>query len=368
MERILHWLWLVTRKGIGPLGEQALLDAFGTVDDIYFAKSYNNIHRLSVKRQESLMDKDLTGAEKVLEEIYRLGARVITYDSKNYPALLKNISSPPHVLYIQGKVLELDDVLTIGVVGTREASKFGRAVTERFCRDLAKAGAVTISGLARGVDTVAAWATLDAGGTTVAVTGCGLDTVYPPENSELIKAISQNGCIITEYPPGTEPFHGNFPRRNRIIAGLSRGVLVTEAPARSGALITANFALEHNRDVFAIPRRIDENAYNGTNRIIQQGAKLVMNAEDILCEYPYAQKIEPFQKPTEEKTQEDKRLLSLDDKEKEIVNILRKNDAQIDELSRKLKIPVGELNTILVMLEMKGIIKKLPGSGYQLKL
>ena len=359
MEHILYWLWLTTKYGVTPSKIKVLLEYFKTVEEIYFSKNFNNIYGLSDKIKSSLADKDLSKAEKILEQTAKLNQKILVYDSESYPQILKNISSPPYVLYVQGKVLELDKVLTIGVVGTRNSSEYGRVVTDRICRELAQYGAVTVGGLARGIDTVGAWATLDVGGVAVGVVGSGLDIVYPSENVELVKAITEKGCIISEYAPGTPPIRNHFPARNRIIAGLSRGILVTEAPTKSGALITAKYALENDRDVFAVPRNITDTNFLGTNKIIQQGAKLINGAADI----PKKVKSEPIQK-----TVDDSKYSKLNEFEKQIIDILKKSDMQIDELSRELKRNVSEINTKLIMLEVKGLVKKLPGSKYQLKL
>lgn len=382
MEHILYWLWLTTKYGISPSKIKVLLEYFKTVEEIYFSKNFNNIYGLNDKIKSSLADKDLSKAEKILEQTAKLNQKILVYDNENYPNILKNISSPPYVLYVQGKVLELDKVLTIGVVGTRNSSEYGRVVTDRICRELAQYGAVTIGGLARGIDTVGAWATLNAGGVAVGVVGSGLDIVYPSENVELVKAITEKGCIISEYAPGTPPIRNHFPARNRIIAGLSRGILVTEAPEKSGALITAKYALENDRDVFAVPRNITDTNFLGTNKIIQQGAKLINGAMDIINEYPYAEKVapksvksEPLQtvknnntNPPIQKTVDESKYSKLNEFEKQIIDILKKSDMQIDELSREMKRNVSEINTKLIMLEVKGLVKKLPGSKYQLKL
>ena len=338
MEHILYWLWLTTKYGVTPSKIKVLLEYFKTVEEIYFSKNFNNIYGLSDKIKSSLADKDLSKAEKILEQTAKLNQKILVYDSESYPQILKNISSPPYVLYVQGKVLELDKVLTIGVVGTRNSSEYGRVVTDRICRELAQYGAVTVGGLARGIDTVGAWATLDVGGEAVGVVGSGLDIV--------------------------------FPARNRIIAGLSRGILVTEAPEKSGALITAKYALENDRDVFAVPRNITDTNSLGTNKIIQQGAKLINGAADIISEYPYAEKVIPKKVKSEpiQKTVDDSKYSKLNEFEKQIIDILKKSDMQIDELSRELKRNVSEINTKLIMLEVKGLVKKLPGSKYQLKL
>ena len=361
MEHILYWLWLTTKYGVTPSKIKVLLEYFKTVEEIYFSKNFNNIYGLSDKIKSSLADKDLSKAEKILEQTAKLNQKILVYDSESYPQILKNISSPPYVLYVQGKVLELDKVLTIGVVGTRNSSEYGRVVTDRICRELAQYGAVTVGGLARGIDTV---------GVAVGVVGSGLDIVYPSENVELVKAITEKGCIISEYAPGTPPVRNHFPARNRIIAGLSRGILVTEAPEKSGALITAKYALENDRDVFAVPRNITDTNSLGTNKIIQQGAKLINGAADIISEYPYAEKVIPKKVKSEpiQKTVDDSKYSKLNEFEKQIIDILKKSDMQIDELSRELKRNVSEINTKLIMLEVKGLVKKLPGSKYQLKL
>lgn len=382
MEHILYWLWLTTKYGISPSKIEVLLEHFKTIEKIYFSKNFNNIYGLNDKIKSSLTDKDLSKAEKILEQTAKLNQKILVYDNENYPNILKNISSPPYVLYAQGKVLELDKVLTIGVVGTRNSSEYGRVVTDRICRELAQYGAVTVGGLARGIDTVGAWATLNAGGVAVGVVGSGLDIVYPSENVELVKAITEKGCIISEYAPGTPPIRNHFPARNRIIAGLSRGILVTEAPEKSGALITAKYALENDRDVFAIPRNITDTNFLGTNKIIQQGAKLINGAKDIINEYPYAEKVVPKTVKSDavrqvknneinqlsQKTVDDSKYSKLNEFEKQIIDLLKKSDMQIDEISRETNKPVSEINTKLIMLEVKGLIKKLPGSKYQLKL
>lgn len=373
MEHILYWLWLTVGKQIRHSKIKLLLDEFESIESIYSFKSFNNIKYLSERERGQLADKDLQKANHVLETIFRLQAKIIVYDDENYPSILKNISDPPYVLYIQGKVPELDKVLTIGVVGTRRPTDFGIKVTERFCYHLAKEGAVTVSGLALGIDAASAWATIQTGGIAVAVLGNGIDIVYPHENAELYSALAERGCIMTEYPPSTPPIGSHFPARNRIIAGLSRGVLVTEAPKKSGSLITARFAMENNRDVFAVPRNISNVNLLGTNIIIQEGAKLVNRPEDILCEYPYFEKVPPVKSdavPIRTKEAPKKQEIKFDgltEREKPIAELLLKHEMQIDELARALKIPVSEISVRLTMLEMKGIVKKL-GNQYSLKV
>lgn len=380
MEHVLCWLWLVSKFGTAKAKIASLVEFFGSVEELYSSKHFYNTG-LTENEKSRLLDKDMSEAERICEEVARLDGKILVIDDKMYPAILKQSHNPPPVLYLKGKTPDLDDVLTLGVVGTRNTSSYGRLVTQRLCQSLAREGVVTVSGMASGVDAIGAWATIEEGGIAVGVIGSGIDIAYPPENAELYSAIAEKGCILTEFPPGTPPIKKNFPMRNRIIASLSRGVLVTDAPAKSGALITARFAMEEGRDVFAVPRNISDIKYSGTNILIQQGAKLVMHPNDILCEYPYAKRIEPAEKPqniskpqqehtAERKTKakSSKKIEELKDKDREIAELLSKQDMQIDEIARELKVSIGELNTRLVMLEMKGITVKKPGSIYSLKI
>ncbi len=387
----MYWLWLTTRDEISPESITTLLEYFESPEEIYYTKNFSRFRMLDEKTAQSLSDKSMESAERAAENSGKINTHIITYDDELYPAYLKNIPAPPYVLYILGSMPRFDKLLAIGVVGTRNTTEYGRTVTSRLCTDLARAGALTVGGLARGIDSVGAWATLDAGGTAVGVIGCGLDIVYPRENGELMKAITEKGCVISEYPPGSPPLRQHFPARNRIIAGISRGVLVTEAPQRSGALITVRCALDSGRDVFAVPRPITDTEYLGANIIIQQGAKLVNCAEDIICEYPYAKRLsvtvpekrhgrygqpekvskakvkiaEP--KPVGKEIDKEK-YDKLNGREKDIINTLKNKNMQVDELTRALSIASGELNTALLMLEIKGLVKKLPGNVYQLKI
>ena len=288
--------------------------------------------------------------------------------------------------------MQWDKLFTIGVVGTRIYDDYGKITTVRLCSQLARCGVTIVSGMARGIDSIAANSALRANGKTIAVLGSGLDVIYPPENKELYRRITEHGAVISEYPPGSEALRGHFPERNRIIAGLSRGVLVTEAPRRSGSLITARYALENNRDVFAVPGNILNERYAGTNSIIQSFAKLVMSAEDIIAEYPYdaARLIkamvasgEKEQPVTAEEIHEEipedipeKRHVSADDEryselnetEKLIIKYLTERNMRVDEIIRGSGMSASEINTVLVMLEIKGMVRRLPGNCYELKI
>ena len=385
LEHELMWLWLTSKFNGANAKISALVEFFGGIEEVYASKHFHNIG-LNDREKALLLDKDLSTAEQICEKLSRIGGKILLIDSENYPKILKQSHNPPSVLYLKGKVPDLDGVLTLGVVGTREPSKYGSFVTKRMCQSLSRQGVVTVNGMARGIDAIGAWATVEEGGIAVGVIASGIDIAYPQENAELYQAVAEKGCILTEFPPGTPPKRINFPIRNRIIAGLSRGVLVTDAPSKSGALITAKLAMEEGRDVFAIPRNISDIKYRGTNILIQQGAKLVMHPNDILSEYPYAKRIEPTEK-IERKKQTAEQIVpkekpavksenkdvtevlnKLTDQEKQIAELLIKKNMQIDEMARELSVPVGVLNTRLIMLEMKGVVLKLPGSMYSLKI
>lgn len=245
-----------------------------------------------------------------------------------------------------------------------------------MCFDLAARGITIVSGMARGIDSAAARAALRAGGKTIAVLGSGIDVIYPPENRELMEEIEKSGTVMTEYPPGSQPMAHHFPERNRIISGLSKGVLVIEAPLKSGALITANYALEAGRDLFAVPGEIFKDNSKGTNLLIKQGARIVSSAMDIIEEYPAdIEKLVPAEEKPEEPvnnirriTIDDEKYQALDKKEQSVISLLIEKNMHIDDISVHTGIDIGELNAMLPMLEMLGLIRKLPGDNYKLEV
>ena len=288
--------------------------------------------------------------EKLFENSYRL----VTFWSQNYPTLLKHIDDPPILLFVWGDYLPVD-AFSIAVVGTRGPTRYGRLVTEKLVSGLVAAGATIISGLARGVDTIAHAETVKRGGRTVAVLGSGLDMIYPAENRSLAQAIAENGAIVTELPFGTKPDAMNFPRRNRIISGLTLGTLVVEAGAKSGALITARLALDQNREVFAVPGSIFSPQSVGCHALIQEGAKLVNTVDDILEELPkqgelFAQQEFAANQPAD-----------LSETQRNILRAVGKDPVHIDQLTRQMNMDTGELLTYLLQLEFQGLIRQLPG-------
>ena len=285
MRDVLSWTWLSVRLGAASPYLNPLLEHFAAAADVYAADhaALAAVEGLPESVRLRLLDKDTDRAERILEDCRRLGIGVMTYDDPRYPRLLKQIAKPPAVLYFVGKPIDFDRKLGVAVVGTRTMTEYGLDVTYRFSYDLASAGAVIVSGMALGVDGMAAAGSLDAQMPTAVVLGSGLDVVYPKMHTKLYKCILRDGFAVSEYPPGAEPDARNFPQRNRIISGLARCVLVTECPETSGALITAREALAEGKPLFAVPGAITMPGSAGTNELIKSGsAKMVTSPTDIL--------------------------------------------------------------------------------------
>lgn len=285
MRDVLSWTWLSVRLGAASPYLNPLLEHFAAAADVYAADhaALAAVEGLPESVRLRLLDKDTDRVERILEDCRRLGIGVMTYDDPRYPRLLKQIAKPPAVLYFVGKPIDFDRKLGVAVVGTRTMTEYGRDVTYRFSYDLASAGAVIVSGMALGVDGMAAAGSLDAQMPTAVVLGSGLDVVYPKMHTKLYKCILRDGFAVSEYPPGAEPDARNFPQRNRIISGLARCVLVTECPETSGALITAREALAEGKPLFAVPGAITMPGSAGTNELIKSGsAKMVTSPTDIL--------------------------------------------------------------------------------------
>ena len=285
-----------------------------------------------------------------------MGAAILTYQDPGYPQRLLTIYDYPPLLYVRGRLTEADE-LAVAVVGSRRASSYGRKVAQNIAAGLAQRGVTVISGLARGVDSVAHRGVLAVGGRTVAVLGSGIDVIYPAENKALAGQIVQNGAVISEFPPGSEPEAGHFPRRNRIISGLSMGVVVVEARVRSGALLTARFALDQNREVFAVPGNIDFAGSQGPHHLIQDGAKLVRNVQDILDELPVPGRVEQAGLPV-------RSMPSLSADEEKLLDVVTDQPAAVDDLIARSGLQPAETLVQLLSLEMKGLIQQLSGKKF----
>jgi DNA processing protein len=353
-----YWVGFSRMPGIGRVKISQLLEYFNTLDHAWKA-SAGDLKKsgLDSKTVENVVNlRTRITPDEEMDSLKKYKVRVLTCDSPAYPQRLKEIYDYPPVLYIRGDLLT-EDECCLAVVGTRRATVYGRQVTEEIVTDLARNGITIVSGLARGIDSVAHRAALEAGARTLAVFACGLDIVYPAENAKLARDIMEHGALISEYPLGTKPKADNFPRRNRIMSGLSLGVLVIEAGESSGALITANQALEQNREVFAIPGSILSPASRGTNHLIQEGAKLVRNYVDILEELNLtimAQQLEM------------KELLPVDETESLLLKQLSREPTHIDDICRHSGLAAASVGSVLTMMELKGMVKQVGGMNYVL--
>lgn len=283
--------------------------------------------------------------------------QLLTYKDVDFPRLLKEIPDAPFLLYVKGNIKALNTP-SVAMVGSRRASIYGLSMAEKFAGELAETGVTIVSGLARGIDAACHRAALKAKGTTMAVLGCGLCHVFPEENKNLAEEITSEGALVSEFSMGTFPLPYHFPKRNRIVSGLSLGVVVVEASAKSGALITSDFALEQGREVFAIPGKVDQPNSQGVNRLIKDGAKLVSCVEDILEELklPLSAYVGAGLEPTPAK-----HTINLSQTEKPVYEQLSDEPQHIDDLVEQCRIPVSQLMAVLLNLELKGIIKQLPG-------
>ena len=287
MATLKYWLWLTGRRGLGNAGALRVLDHFVTPERAFYAdpEEYALVEDLTPAARRALLDKDTGGAERILEDCARLDLRIMTLQDADYPERLRQLPDPPLALYIRGRTFAFDEEAAVCMVGAREATPYGIGSAGRLGLELARGGALVVSGMAQGIDTASVQGALKGGGPVVSVLGGGVDVPYPRENRWLYEDVAAAGALISEYPPGTEHRGEHFPVRNRILSGLSLAVLVVEAPERSGALITANTALEQGRDVFAVPGPIDAPNSRGSNRLIRDGAGLVTCGWDILEGY-----------------------------------------------------------------------------------
>ena len=383
MSNIEQWVWLSRVFMPGSPKPKKLLDSFGEIEEIYAATS-SDYKKSGVSLRETeitrLEDKGLSHVQKIISDCGKHNIRIIPICDSEYPERLKNIPEPPVLLYARGERLVIDDEVAIAVVGTRNASKNGEAAAKKLGRELAEGGAVTVTGLAKGVDSIAAESAIAAGGVTVAVFGCGLDICYPRENKNLMAATEKSGTVISEYCPGTPPAGRNFPIRNRIISGLSLGTTVVEAPEKSGALITASCALEQGRDVFAVPSSIFEDTGSGSNRLICEGAKPVRSANDILSEYIhlYGEKIRAVD-PVSLKEDIDPAdvkgefmfpkgyLEKFSGDNRTVIEALAGDELRPDEISARSGLPMPKVLTVLTVLEIYGNVKKLAGGKIAIK-
>ncbi len=364
------WFILRAVPGIGDALTCRLVQSFGSPDAVLHA-SYDalaQVDGVSLALAKAIRQgpgaEDLQAIDRELKALERLPIRVLTILDPDYPARLKAIHDPPPLLSVSG-MLSKEDHHAVAIVGTRHATPAGRVITEQLSRGLAEAGVTVVSGLARGIDGAAHRSALEAGGRTMAVLGCGIDRTYPPEHQALRKKIDEQGAVLSELPLGAYPHAYHFPKRNRIISGLSLGVVVVEAAPKSGSLITARLAAEQGREVFAVPGSIQSEQSRGTNGLIKQGAKLVETVEDILdelasqCEPSFQAQMQVRRAALAHPVQSGRLLLEQD--EATLYAALSMEPVHIDELIAKTGLPAASVSGLLLSLELKGAIRQLPG-------
>lgn len=394
-----YWLWLTTRKGLGPRGALLVLRHFSSPKAAYAAGRLEYSAIPGLRSTETLLDKDLRLPEQILKNCYEKRISVLTIQDAAYPERLKNISDPPLVLYWRGTLPDLNG-LVVSVVGTRRASAYGLLQAERMGYSLSRSGCMVASGLAKGVDTQAMQGALLGGAPVIGVVAGGLDLVYPAENRKMYEDVAQHGCLLSEYPPGTPYQRSNFPQRNRILSGVSAGVVVVESPEKSGALITASKALEQGRDVFALPANVGVETAAGNLKLLREGAILACGAEDVLQEYAALYPLlrveqnreEPLPKPVPKKpetprqepvkTPEPKKVVdkpenrhyidlkgcwdALSADERALAQLLRQGPRHMDDLTEETKLPSARILASLTLMEVKGLVRRPAARWYAL--
>ncbi|MDI3546610.1 MAG: processing protein [Halanaerobiales bacterium] len=359
MDNRYYWLALSMIEGLGPIRLSKLIQYFGDPFSIWQAseRELARVHGIGGLAKGIVEQRQRINIDKLLTRLKREEIEFITLADESYPAILKNIYDPPPVLFYKGNFIVGENA--VAIVGSRRSTGYGRKIAEKLAYELASRGITVISGMARGIDTHGHLGALKAKGRTIAVLGSGLDIIYPPENKELFYEIQKRGMVLSEFPPGVEPVPGNFPQRNRIISGLSLGVVVIEASSRSGSLITAGLALEQGRELFAVPGNINRPQSRGTNDLIKKGAKMVTNIDDILEELFF------FQNPAGDRSGRRLTFPELTGEEQELIEILQEEGElhinKIIELSGK---KASQVNTILLKLELKGLVSREAGKKY----
>ncbi len=397
---LLYWIWFAQMSKISAHMKQKLLQHFRDPEDIYYAEepAFAQISGLTEEGIADLLEKDLTQAQSILDACKEKNIQLLTYSDWQYPVRLRNIYDPPMVLYFTGTLPDWDDVPMIGVVGTRKATVYGLNTAKRFGSQICACGALVVSGGANGIDSMAMEGALEAGGPVVCVLGCGVDVVYPANNRQLFSKVTANGCLISEYPPGEKALPWHFPLRNRIITGMCNGLLVVEAPEKSGALISASHALEQGRDVFVVPGNVDVEACSGSNALLDEaiaalsGWHVVRQYEHQYpgkvrrqefpkaAQYPQTmvaqQQVYPEKADVQNQTHDKKSIDKSSKSTYSVVNnlvsalsqqeqlVFARIDAEgctVDDLIGNTELPPATVKSILTKLTIKGLVRNLPG-------
>lgn len=350
------WVGFNLIKGVGAVRMQGLVAYFGDLESAWKAAPKELAQAgLGLKVIERVAQaRENVDLDAIWEKIEKQGIKILTWQDETYPQRLKEIDQPPPVLYIRGEYLP-DDLFAVAIVGTRRVTPYGRQITEELSSFLAANGMTVISGLARGVDAVAHQTALKAGGRSIAVLGSGVDKIYPPEHRGLAEQMMARGAIVSDYAPGTPPEASNFPPRNRIISGLSLAVVVVEAAETSGALITAEFAAEQGREVFAVPGSLLAPQSKGTNRLIQNGALPLLSVDDLMQTLDIT-------RVGEQKAA--RKIMPADAIEAKLLTVLSNEPMQIDEIRNQSELPIEKVSAALVLMELKGIVRQVGGMNY----
>lgn len=357
MHDVRYWVGFNRVYGVGPTKVRALIDHFGDLEAAWNAGP-SDLKEAGLDRRaiESLLNTRVKlDLDREVDRVHKAGARIVSWDDPDYPPLLKNLPDAPPVLYLKGQMNTADREWTVAVVGTRRATAYGRQAAETLATDLVRNGITVVSGLARGIDACAHEAALKAGGRTLGVLACGIDQVYPPEHARLAARIVEQGALLTEAACGSPPEAGNFPARNRIISGLSLGTVVVEAGETSGALITADRALEQGREVFAVPGNIFARSSQGTNRLLKEGATLVTSVQDVL---------EALNLNMITAHSEARAVIPEDATEAKVLSLLSNDPTHIDDIVRESNLPVAQVSSTLALMELKGIVRQVAGMQY----
>lgn len=421
---LLHWIWLAHCPGLSDRGRAALLQQFQDPEDIFYAdrETLAEVEGLSAGGLEALENKNLDEAQSILKICRDKKLGILTFQDAAYPRRLRNISDPPVVLYYKGQIPDLESCPAIAVVGTRKASAYGLTTAKRMGYQIARCGGIVVSGMAYGIDGMATAGALTAGSPAVGVLGCGVDVVYPMSNRSLFRDMEEYGWLVSEFPPGYPPSRWTFPKRNRIISGMCNGVLVIEAPEKSGSLITARQAAEQGRDVFAVPGNIDLPSFQGSNQLLRDGAIMVSSGWDVVSEYEglypnsvrkelgqcrqtacpeevqfaadsgkqYEKVAQDIQKPKQIRNLKkkldkidkkdidntasrpysvvDTDSIPLSDEERSVIQILEQGERLVDDVIAQTGLPAGKLLSLLTMLELKGVVRRLPGKRIALQI
>jgi DNA protecting protein DprA len=371
------WISLNMTPWIGPRAATKLLERFGSAEGVFHARRGElEALRLKPETVESILKREFhEKADEELQNVKNLGGDILILDDGSYPYLLREIADPPITLYVKGDWQACFDAPCVAVVGSRRCSTYGENASLMLARDLAERGICIVSGLARGIDSAAHRGAIEAKGRTIAVLGTGIDNVYPKENAKLVeKILDSGGAIVSQFPLGTPPLKDNFPYRNRIISGLSLGVLLVEASERSGSLITARLAAEQNREIFAVPGNITSRNSFGTNYLIKSGAKLVQQWQDVVAELPAeigAEILPPAIEKTVNELPQQQTLIPADltENEKKIFRLLSTDEpTHFDNLFEASGLSVGDLSAALLGLEMRDLVRALPAQCFMRKV